>query len=96
MIIDILTVHISLCKITPLILKDLTIHRQYLRKEADLSLLHEFVGGVAVDEDSLAGCVGVQVEEAEVFVFVVEVKDHFLYCVDRRVKLRVGVYVASV
>lgn len=96
MIIDILTVHISLSKVASLILKDLAIHRQYLRKEADLGLLHEFIGRVTVDEDSLPGCVGVQVEEAEVFVFVVEVKDHFLYCVDRGVKLRVGVYVASV
>ena len=96
MIIDILTVHVALCKVASLILKDLTIHRQYLRKETDLCLLQEFIGRVTVDEDSLPGCVGVQVKEAEVFVFMMEMKDHFLYCVDRRVKLRVGVYVASV
>lgn len=56
----------------------------------------QLIGRVAVDEDSLAGCVGVQVEEAEVLVFMMKVQDNLLYCVDRRVKLWVWIYVASV
>ena len=96
MIIDVLAVHVPFREVAALILKDLAIHRQYLRKETDLRLLLKFIGRVAVNEDSLSGCVGVQVEEAEVFVFMMVMKDHFLYCVDRRVSLWVGVYVASV
>lgn len=96
MIIGILTVHIPFSEVATLILKDFAIHGEYLRKQADLRLFLKLVGRVAIDEDSFSGSVGMQIEEAEVFVLMMEMKDHFLDCVDRRVSLWIGVDIASV
>jgi len=96
MVIDIFAVHILFSEVASLVLKDLAIHGEYFGEEADLDLFVELVGGVAIDEDAFAGCVGVEIEEAEVLALAVEVGDDFLDGVDGTVGLGGRVDVASV
>lgn len=39
---------------------------------------------------------GVEVKKSKIFVFVMEVHDYLLYCVDGRMRFRIGVNIASV
>ena len=61
MVIDIFIIHVLFCKVAALVLKDLTIHWQYFRKEADFHLFVKFICWVTINKHSFVGCMRVQI-----------------------------------
>ena len=96
MVPDVLVVHILFSEIAALILKNLTVHRKYLREKADFDLFLQFIDRVAINEDALSGRMGMEVQKTEKFVLLVVVHDYFPDGIDGRVLFGRRVDVAPV
>ena len=96
MVPDVLVVHILFSEIAALILKNLTVHRKYLREKADFDLFLQFIDRVAINKDALSGCMGMKVQKPEKFVLLVVVHDYFPDGIDGRVLFGRRVDVAPV
>lgn len=96
MVIDVFAIHVLFSEVASLILKNLAVHWQNFRKQADLHLLVELVRRIAIDKNSFSSGVGMKVQKPKVFAFAVKMNDSFLYCVDGAVCLWGGIYVAAV
>jgi hypothetical protein len=62
LLIPVLRVHLLHRKVAILVLKATVVHGKELAEDLALNLLHEVIDGVAVNEGTLLGIVGVQVE----------------------------------